>query len=168
MTVRPEDESRIVRYSWEEMDGLHRSIANQVRASDFRPDVIVGIMRCGQVPAIHLSYLLGIRRVVSIAVKTMPSDIPLSSERVPAEVTIFVPAGYLRGKPVLLVDAVMESGTTVELCLAELKKLGASRAAVAIAVDWYNSDYKIASGRRPAIDFAGERATLWPDFPWER
>jgi hypoxanthine phosphoribosyltransferase len=125
-------------------------------------------MRCGQVPAIHLSYLLGIRRVASIAVKTMPSDTPLSSERVPAETTTFVPQGYLRGQRVLLVDAVMESGTTVELCLAELEKLGTSRVAVAIAIDWYNSDYKIASGRRPAINFVGEGATLWPDFPWER
>jgi hypoxanthine phosphoribosyltransferase len=61
----------------------------------------------------------------------------------------------------------MESGTTVEICLEALQKLQPAEIATAIIVDWYNSSYKIASGKRPRIDFAGGTATMWPDFPWE-
>jgi uncharacterized protein len=166
MTTRPEDESQLIRYSWDEMDRFHRDVARQILSSGFGPDVIVGIMRCGQVPAIHLSYILGIRKVTSIAVKTTPSDAPLA-DRIDPEVTIFVPDTYLRNQRVLLVDAVMESGTTAELCLRELARFDPAEIRVAMITDWYNSSYKIASGQRPAIDFAGERVTLWPDFPWE-
>jgi hypoxanthine phosphoribosyltransferase len=167
MTIRPEDEKNVVRFSWDEMDALHREVADRIRESGFEPEVIVGIARCGQVPATHLSYLLGVRRLASISVRTMPSDAPLETGRVPAEVSIHIPSGYLDGRRVLLVDAVMESGTTAELCLDELRRRGASRIAVAMMVDWYNSSYKIASGVRPSIDYVGTRATCWPDFPWE-
>ena len=166
MTTRPEDESQLIRYSWDDMDRLHREVACQITVSDFAADVIVGIMRCGQVSAIHLSYILGIRKVTSIAVKSTPSDTPLA-DRIDPEVTIFVPDTYLRNQRVLLVDAVMESGTTVELCLQELGRFEPAEIRVAMITDWYNSSYKIASGKRPTIDFAGERVTRWPDFPWE-
>lgn len=167
MTTRPEDESRILRFSWEEMDRLQREVARQIRASRFVPDAIVAIMRCGLVPAAHLSYILGVRKLVSIAVRTMNTDAPLETNRVQAEMTAFMPEGYLKSVRVLLVDAVMESGTTVDLCLQELRRLGASEVAVAIIVDWYNSSYRIASGVRPRIHFTGTRADRWPDFPWE-
>lgn len=166
MTERPEDDSRIVRYSWEEMDLLHRKVARQILEQGYMPDVIVGIMRCGQVPAIHLSYILGVRKVASILVKTTPSDLPLA-ERIQPQVTMHAPSSYFAGQRVLLVDAVMESGTTVEVCLEALDACKPSEIRIAMMVDWYNSEFKIASGRRPQIDFWGDRAEMWPDFPWE-
>ncbi|MFZ0774221.1 MAG: phosphoribosyltransferase family protein [Candidatus Sulfotelmatobacter sp.] len=167
MTQRPDDENLLKRYSWEDMDRLHREVARQIRDSGYAADVILGIMRCGQIPAIHLSYVLGVRRVGGILVKTSATDAPLESDRIEPELTMQTPEDHIIGKRVLLVDAVMESGTTVELCLNSLAKYRPADVKVAIMVDWYNSSYKIASGRRPAIDFFADRATVWPDFPWE-
>lgn len=167
MTQRPDDENRLKKYSWEDMDRLHRKVAQQIRDSGYAIDVILGIMRCGQVPAIHLSYILGVRRVAGMLVKTTATDAPLASDRTEPEITMQVPDDYFLGKRVLLVDAVMESGTTVELCLNALAKYNPVEVRVAMIVDWYNSSYKIASGRRPTIDFSADRATMWPDFPWE-
>lgn len=167
MAERPADESQIIKYSWEQMDLLHRKLARQMREQSYLPDVIVGIMRCGQVPAIHLSYIMGVRSVASILVKTTPSDEPLTFQRISPEVTIFAPDDYFRSLKILLVDAVMESGTTVELCMAALEKYKPADIKTAIMVDWYTSSYKIASGKRPHIDFSGDKAIMWPDFPWE-
>ena len=167
MTLRPTDQGQMKIYSWEDMDRLHRELAQQIRDSGYESDVILGVMRCGQVPALHLSYILGIRKVAGILVKTTSTDTPVFVGRIPPEVTMQIPSNYLVGKRVLLVDAVMESGTTIELCLGEIAKYEPADVKVAIVVDWYNSNYKIASGKRPAIDFFADRATLWPDFPWE-
>jgi hypoxanthine phosphoribosyltransferase len=167
MTVRPDDSNQIIFYSWEDMDRLHRKVAQQIVAQGAVPDIILGIMRCGQVSAIHLSYILGVRKVASILVRTTPSDAPLTSERVEPEVTLHVPENYFLNQRVLLVDAVMESGTTAALCLRELEKYRPTEVKIAIIVDWYTSSYRIISGERPKIDFFGDRATLWPDFPWE-
>src|SRR2546425_2581181 len=165
MSKRPETVSRIIKYSWEEMDRLHRKVALQITAQSYSPDVIIGIMRCGQVPAIHLSYILGVRKVAGILVKTTPSDAPLA-KRIDPEVTMQAPDDYLVGKRILLVDAVMESGTTAELCLKALQKYSPTDVRIAMIIDWPTSDYKIASGKRPKIDFWGDRVRLWPDFPW--
>ena len=167
MTVRPTDEGLVVKYSWTEMDRIHRRVARKMLEQRYVPDVILGIMRCGQVPAIHLSYILGVRKVASILVKTTPSDAPLTVERIEPEVTIHVPADYFVGQKVLLVDAVMESGTTVELCLNKIASYGPADVKVAMMIDWHTSSYKIASGKRPHIDFVGDKAVVWPDFPWE-
>jgi hypoxanthine phosphoribosyltransferase len=167
MTKRPADARKIIPYSWEEVDRLHREVARQIEGSDFAPDTILGVMRCGQVSAVHLGYILGVARVASIGVKTMASDAPLTTERMPAEVRVMAPDEYLVAKRVLLVDAVMESGTTAELCLETLARFRTREIAVAMITDWYTSSYKIASGKRPPIDFTGERVTAWPDFPWE-
>jgi hypoxanthine phosphoribosyltransferase len=167
MGTRPTDARQILAFSWDEMDRLHRKVARKIAATGYVPEVIVGILRCGQVPSIHLSYILGVREVASIAVRSFASDAPLA-ERVPPEVKLNVPPGYLAGKRVLLVDAVMESGTTAELCISEIRKHHRpTDIKLAMITDWYNSTYKIAFGKRPAIDFVGTRVTKWPDFPWE-
>lgn len=166
MADRPADDSQIVKYSWDDMDRLQRDVARQIREAGYAPDVILGIMRCGQVPAIHLSYILGVRKVATILVKSTPTDAPLAG-RIEPQVTMHTPDSYLVGRRVLLVDAVMESGTTADLCLQELEKHRPSEVRLAMIVDWPTSSFKIASGKRPHIDFWGDRVSLWPDFPWE-
>jgi hypothetical protein len=166
MGQRPTDETQIVRFDWQQMDGLHRAVAKQIQDSGFRPDVILGILRCGQVPAVHLSYILGIRTVEGIRVRSTPTDDPLA-ERIEPEVVLHTPSSLLRGKKILLVDAVMESGTTVARCLAELGKHHPDEVKTAMIVDWNNSSFKVASGIRPTIDYFGTTADRWPDFPWE-
>jgi hypoxanthine phosphoribosyltransferase len=125
-------------------------------------------MRCGQVPAIHLSYILGVRDVGSIAVKTTPSDEPLATERIKPEIVLNTPLKYITNKKVLLVDAVMESGNTAVLCIEEISKHKPAIIKIAMIVDWdKNTMYKIESGKRPDIDYFGTKADMWPDFPWE-
>ena len=93
--------------------------------------------------------ILGVRKVASILVKTTPSDAPLAVERITPEVVIHVPDGYFTNQKVLLVDAVMESGTTAELCIAALERGDTSDIKVAMMVDWYNSDLQDRIGQTP-------------------
>ncbi|MEE9302919.1 MAG: phosphoribosyltransferase family protein, partial [Thiotrichaceae bacterium] len=110
----------IIKLSWHEMDQLHRLAASKVEQANFCPDIVIGILRCGMVSAVHLAYILGIRKVGAIFAQTTPSDEVLVSKDIPPEIRIDFPREEIFGKRVLLVDTVMASGTTVSMSLEEL------------------------------------------------
>ena len=154
-------------YTWDDMDRLHRQIANEIKESRFEPEVIVGIQRCGLVPAVHLAYILGIRDVESIQVITTENDEALPDRDVEAIVN-FAPKIQISGQDILLVDAVVDTGTTVNLCIHELTRFDVGEVRVATISDWPNSQYALKFGsKRPEIHYFGIKSTHWPDFPWE-
>lgn len=155
-------------YSWGEVDKMHRVVAELIKKDNFIPYSIIGIMRCGQIPAIHLAYILGIRNVGSIAINTTPNDSPLVSTRIESNIILNTPIEYISGKNVLLVDAVMESGNSAFLCIEEIKKYVPMGLKIAMIVDWnINTIYKMTDKDRPKIDYTATQIDKWPDFPWE-
>lgn len=160
-------ENKIIRFTWEEMDMLHRKVAGLIMAENFKPEIIIGILRCGMVSAIHIAYILEVGSVGTIYVRTTPSDEILVEKNCNPIVHLTTPLEFVKHKRVLLVDAVMASGTSIILSLNEILKFSPAVIRTAIIVDWPNSPYKLKSGKRPQIDFIGTSVAKWPDFPWE-
>jgi len=157
-----------IRFTWDEMDKLHRRVGELIKAEKFKPEIIVGILRCGMVSAIHLAYILEVDLVGEIYVLTTPSDEIVVKKQYDPIVTSNIPLEFIKDKRVLLVDAVMASGTTINLSLDALLKYHPAIIKLAIITDWPTSPYKLKSGKRPQIDFIGIVITKWADFPWER
>ena len=154
-------------FTWSEMDDQHRKVANSVIQEAFLPSVIIGIVRCGLVSATHLAYMLGIRMVGGVYVRTTPTDEVLVTKDQEPETLLLTPKSCISGQRILLVDTVMASGTTVNLASKLIGDCQPAEIKTAIIVDWPNSPYPIKQGNRPSPDFVGTSVSKWPDFPWE-
>jgi len=158
---------QVLKFSWQRMDKLHRIAADKVVQGNFEPELIVGVLRCGVVSAVHIAYILGIRRVGAIYARTTPSDDVLVEKSIPPEINIDFPKEEISGKRILLIDTVMASGTTVSMCLSELRLCHPLEIRTLIIIDWPNSPYTSKSLQRPVPDYIVETVNMWPDFPWE-
>ncbi len=156
-----------IKFTWNEMDELHRKLCLIISNSDYHPEVIVGIMRCGMVSAIHMAYIMGIKDVGGIIIKTTQSDEIMAQKTKNPVLIDMMPQRFINQKNVLLVDTVMASGLSVKNVKLYLEQTGAKEVKVAIAVDWPKSPYSNLLEDRPLIHFIGDEVEIWPDFPWE-
>lgn len=163
-----ENDLEFITYSWNQMDDLHRKIAKNIKKSEFKPDHIIGISRCGLVPATHFAYLLNMDSILTIKARTTPDDTILTEKNIKPVIEFLFPKELLIKSRILLIDTVMASGTTIDLCLKQINMLNPLEVKTAIIVDWPNSPYKNKSNiARPIINYVGEVVDKWPDFPWE-
>lgn len=160
-------ERTIQSFTWLEMDSLHRHVATMIRDERFVPDIIVGILRCGMVSAVHLAYLLSVDTIRVLYVRTTPSDEILVAKTIEPTVELDESLNVTEGKKVLVVDVVMASGTTMILSLKVIRRFNPVEVKTAVIVDWPTSPYKLKLGKRPTIDFIGTTVDKWPEFPWE-
>jgi len=68
------DATTIIDYDYTSFREGIDAIANSVKASDFKPDYIVGIVRGGAVPAVHLSHKLKVP-LVAVAWSTRDTSV---------------------------------------------------------------------------------------------
>jgi hypothetical protein len=109
-------ERRIV--TWDELEGLVRELAEQVRGEY---DVMLAITRGALVPAGMLAYLLGIRNILVAAVAYyndagQPAARPTFLQ--------FPGDPLLRGRRVLIVDEVWDTGTTIQAVIERVRLAG--------------------------------------------
>ncbi|MEN2999273.1 MAG: phosphoribosyltransferase family protein [Acidilobaceae archaeon] len=142
--------------SWEEVAAASRTVADQVASSRFSPEVVVGILRGGVVPALLVADILGINDVGTIEVKLYlaPShrrEKPFLRQPLLLDV---------REKNVLLVDDVSDSGLTLQLAIDYIKHH--SPAAVKTATLY------VKPWTRLMPDYYAESTESWLVFPWGR
>ncbi len=154
-------------FSWFEMDQLHRRVAELICRDQYTPDIIIGIVRCGLVSATHLAYLLGVRMVGGLYVRTTASDEILAAKDFEPEIIILTPASCIDDKSVLIVDTVMASGTSITLATNLVLSYKPRQIKLAVIVDWPTSPYNKKTKARPIVDYIGTTVDIWPDFPWE-
>jgi len=96
-----------VNVTWEDLDDLVAQLAERLAAVS-EPDVVLAISRGGLVPAGMLGYRMGWRDMLLAAVEFLqfPSD------------------DQLRGKRVLVIDEVWDSGTTITAVSARIRAAG--------------------------------------------
>ena len=139
---------------WQEVFHALLEIAKDIRRS-FTPDVVVGILRGGGVPAIVLSDLLdvgevdmiGVSYYVDIARRTRK---PRLTRRLSSDI---------RGKAVLIVDDIVDTGATIKFIVDELR--------VEEASDFKVSTIYCKPWAYPRPDFYYEERSEWIIFPWE-
>jgi uncharacterized protein len=104
--------------SWEELDRLVASLAEQVRDEH---DTMLAITRGGLVPAGMLAYRLGIRDILVAAVAYYDE----AGRRGDAPSFLQFPAdALLHGRRVLIVDEVWDSGATIQAVIGRVRAAG--------------------------------------------
>ncbi|MYM19666.1 phosphoribosyltransferase [Brevibacterium sp. 5221] len=141
--------------TWDDFGRSARELAQTIADDPFEPEIVIAIARGGLLPAGALSYALGLKLADAINVEfytdvheTLPDPVLLEP---------MLDAEAIKGKRLLVVDDVADSGRTLALVLELLANLGADpRSAVIYA--------KSASVVDP--DFVWKRTDEWIVFPW--
>lgn len=141
--------------SWELFGQAQEELAQQIADSDFSPEVLVAVARGGMLPGGALTYSLGVKLTDAINVEfytdveeTLPDPVLLAP---------MLDTDSIRGKRILVVDDVADSGRTLALVLKLLRGFGADvRSAVLYA--------KPTTVISP--DFVWKATDKWIVFPW--
>ena len=106
--------------TWEDLERLVAALAEQLTAGP-QPDVVLAISRGGLVPAGMLGYRLGWRDMLLAAVVVYDDE---QGFRGHAEFLQFPADELLRGKRVVIVDEVWDSGTTIAAVSERVRAAG--------------------------------------------
>ncbi|RLK58383.1 phosphoribosyltransferase [Actinokineospora cianjurensis] len=154
--------------SWTELHAAAAELAEAVRV-DGPPEVVVGVLRGGMIPAVALAHLLGVRDVRGTAVTHTLADTPGAAKTTRPRVVNPASLGELGGRDVLLVDDVAGSGDTLDTAVELIKAAGARRVRTAVLV--VNTVNWAARGRAEAphatYDYLARTCAGWVRFPWE-
>jgi hypothetical protein len=151
--------------SYEQIHSTIRKLADDIRKNGFEPDVIVAIGTGGYIPARILKTFLK-KPILTVGISYYGPD--NKPAKTPHTIQwIDEVEKRLSGKKVLLVDEVDDSRITLEYCLRELLRHGASEIAIAVL---HNKD-KEKKGKIPLEIkryFAGqELQDRWICYPWD-
>ena len=143
----------LLRIGWEEAAEYCEQLAGKI---DYRPDIIIGISRGGLVPARILSDVMGINKVGIIGmVFYKKAGEPGERPQITQELAMDI-----KGKRVLLVDDIADTGKSLVAAKGYLSGKGPSEIKVATI------HYKPKSELRP--DYYVGETTAWVVYPWER
>jgi len=141
--------------SWDLIYKLCVEVADQILHSGFEPDVIVAISRGGWIPGRILSDILGNQNLATLKVEYY-SDI--YQMRAVPEITQSL-SSDVKGKKVLLVDDIADSGNTLKLVKEHLIKLGSCEVRVCTL---YHKPWSVI---KP--DYTARFTDAWVCFPHE-
>ena len=145
--------------SWEELNGHVESLAQQIHdlPDAQRPDAILAISRGGLVPGAMLAYRLGIRDLLIAVAEHYDA-----AGRRPAPTIARMPSDEsLKGRSILIVDEVWESGRTLAL-VAEHARAAGARVRTAVV------HHKPGKSEVPgAPDFFAALTDGWITYPYK-
>jgi hypoxanthine phosphoribosyltransferase len=141
--------------TWNQIYDMLIDEARQMGAENFHPDVVIGVVRGGLIPACILVDLLEVHQFVTLQIEhyigiSATMEMPTLKQPISAPVT---------GKKVLVVDDIADTGKTLRLAIAHLKEQGAKQTKTATLY------YKPCSLLVP--DFYERQTSNWVVFPWE-
>jgi hypoxanthine phosphoribosyltransferase len=143
--------------SWARLERLSEELAGKVEKSGFNPECLVGIAVGGLVPLALLSRRLNVREVATITARSY-------SKTTQERETLIVsntPEMDLRGKRVLLVDEIVDTGETLKAVVEILKnKYEVTELKTATLV--VNKAHCLVFP-----DFSVLEVDRWVTFPWE-
>ncbi len=142
--------------TWEQLETLLAKLALAVSRSGFRPDTIVGVSRGGLVPTRLMSDFLNVKDVIVLGV-AFYEDLGRTS----TEPRITHPLTRdIKGKKVLLLDDVSDTGGSLELAKRHVLSLGPSELRVCTL------------HRKPWSTFTPDEfideTDRWIIYPWEK
>jgi hypoxanthine phosphoribosyltransferase len=132
-----------------------RELATQISRSGFRPDVVIAVARGGLVPAGALSYALGTKATGTLNVEfytgveqTLPEPVVLEP---------FLDTNAMKGKRLLVVDDVADSGRTLALVMALMSEHGAQTQSAVL----YTKPLSVV-----VPTYSWRHTDKWVTFPW--
>lgn len=153
--------------TWAELDQVIARTAQQVRAAGV-PDVVVGVLRGGMVPAVMIAHRLGVRRVRGIEATRTVTEGPNAPKTDHPAIADRSHLGDLTGRDVLLVDDVAGTGLTVRVVADLIAGMRPRRLRQAVVVI-NTTNWAASSGDDPfdRFDHVGTACAGWVRFPWE-
>ncbi|MFM6849869.1 MAG: phosphoribosyltransferase [Terrabacter sp.] len=141
--------------TWEGFGTAVRELATLVADSSFRPEILVAVARGGLIPGGGLSYALGVKLTDAINVEfytdveeTLPDPVLLAPH---------LDTESIRGRRILVVDDVADSGRTLALVLNLLQEHGAEARSAVI----YGKSRSVVTP-----DYVWRQTDRWIVFPW--
>ena len=142
--------------SWDRIYEMIVDLALVIRASGFKPDLIVGVSRGGWAPGRILSDLLENPHTANIKI-----EFYVGIEKTEGKPVVTQPISEdISKKNVLVVDDVADTGESLKLALDHVLEKGAGKIMTATVF------YKPHSKFKP--DFFADTTSNWIIFPWER
>ncbi|AIT89952.1 phosphoribosyltransferase [Corynebacterium ulcerans] len=131
--------------TWDGFGNANRELAQQIVDDGYDPEIIVAVARGGLVPAGALSYSMGVKLSDAINVEFY-TDV---NETLPDPVLLepLLDTNSIKGRRVLVVDDVADSGRTLQLVLKLLESHGAEV--------------------RSAVIYAKSRSVVSPTYVWK-
>ncbi|MGH3994343.1 MAG: phosphoribosyltransferase [Pseudonocardiaceae bacterium] len=160
------DSEIVLDLDWAHLDRLIAVLAERIH-EDGVPDLVVGILRGGMVPAVMLAHRLGVRSVRGVEVTHTTVEGPNGPKTPHPVITNPDSAGVLAGADVLLVDDVAGSGATADTATALLSRAATCvrRALVVVNVaNWYAAN---TCAPHEVHDYIATTCAGWVRFPWE-
>ena len=142
--------------SWDYARELSEIVAEKIKKSGFKPDIIIAIIRGGLVPAMNLSDLLGIKDLLALKVEHWGITATKSGK---AELKVPLNAS-IDDKRVLLVDDLTDTGDSIKISLNHLKELNPDEIKIATLLHKSQSDFK------PDFYAEDREKWRWIILPW--
>jgi uncharacterized protein len=141
--------------TWSQIYDMVTDEVRDIEADNFHPDVVAGVVRGGLIPARILVDLLETSQFVTLQIEHykgigVSMDKPILTQPISAPV---------KGKKVLVVDDIADTGKSLSLAIAHLKQQGTKQIKTATLY------YKPCSVLVP--DFYARQTYNWVVFPWE-
>ena len=151
---------------WAAVTTITDRLAEAIGAGS-RPDVVVGILRGGMIPAVRLAHALGLREVRALDVTHTTRD-AVNAAKAPRPI-VRNPAslGDLSGLDVLVIDDIAGTGETMRACLGLAAQAGASAIRTAACVLNEANWPPDGDDPRSTFTYVGARYRGWVVFPWE-
>lgn len=141
--------------TWQEMHDIAKSAADKIKKSDFHPDTIIAVARGGLVPARLFCDFLHVKSCFSVKVDHWG----LTATKDGAAKLTHGLGIDLKGKKVLVVDDITDTGQSLDLAKQHIAELLPSELKTATLFHLKGSKY--------TPDFFGtERGWAWIIFPW--
>ncbi len=146
--------------AWDDIVSWTRSLAEKIKSSGYRPDLVVAVARGGFVPARLLCDFLLIDNLISIQSQHW-------TEAAKAEDKAVIKFPYkldLRGKKVLLVDDIVDTGESLSLAKEFItQNWNADEVKIAV-LQWISPVAKF----KPDFYHLEVKEWIWFQYPWTR
>ena len=151
------DEFKCTITNWEYIYGLCRDVANQVKASEFEPDVVVALARGGWFAGRCLCDFLGLDDLTSLKMEHYVGTAQKSGE---PEVRYPMPEGSVEGKNVLFIDDIADTGGSIKRADEYVNERNPGEVRTATLQLLQTSEFE--------PDYVGERLEewAWVVYPW--
>ena len=141
--------------SWQDVYNLTLQLSERIVASGFKPDIIVGIARGGWIPARILSDVLYMESLHNIRIEYY-TDVGVKGK----EPKITQPlTGSLKGRSVLIVDEIADTGDSLFHAINHVKALGVEEQRSAVL--------HLKPNSRVTPNYSMVHTKSWVVYPWE-
>jgi hypoxanthine phosphoribosyltransferase len=150
---------------WTALQSLTTRLAEDARLERI-PDVVIGVLRNGMIPAVMVCHQLGLRDLRGLHVTHTIADGVDSAKTVRPLVQNIASLGDLTGRHVLVVDDISGSGETLSDVVALVLAAGPITVRTAVCLvnraNWRNPTHP-----RLELTYVGSLVDRWVIFPWE-